>query len=304
MKILIVGAKGQLGCELVRQARYYTATIQAPTRTQMDITAITQPQEVITRFRPTLVINAAAYTNVDGAETETEAAFAVNSSGPANLAQCCCNDHIPLIHVSTDFVFDGKKGQPYTEDDPIGPLGVYGQSKAEGERKIRAVVDEHLIVRTSWLYGVYGRNFVSTMLNLARDNKEIRVVNDQYGSPTSAADLAGALLQMAARIAKRSAIPWGTYHYSGQGITTWHEFAENILEMAAAKASMRTPYVEPITTGDYPTKAMRPAFSALDCRRIAERFGIHPKPWKQSLKATINRIFSDSDPDEHERDEY
>jgi dTDP-4-dehydrorhamnose reductase len=303
MKILIFGSEGQLGCELVRQARYYTATIQAPTLAQMDISAISQVQELITRFRPTLVINAAAYTNVDGAETETEAAFAANSSGPANLAQCCCKDHIPLIHVSTDFVFDGEKGQPYTEDDPIGPLGVYGRSKAEGEEKIRAIVDEHIIVRTSWLYGVYGHNFVRTMLNLARDNKEIRVVNDQYGSPTSAADLAAALLQIADRIAKRSAIPWGTYHYSGQGITTWYEFAENILKMAAAKASMRTPCVEPITTDEYPNKAMRPAFSALDCRRIAKRFGIHPKPWKQSLEATINRIFSDSDPDEHECDE-
>ncbi len=302
MKILIVGAKGQLGCELVRQARHYSATLQAPTRAQMDITAITQVQEVITRFRPTLVINAAAFTNVDGAETETEAAFAANSSGPENLAQCCSNDHIALIHVSTDFVFDGKKGQPYTEDDPIGPLGVYGRSKAEGEAKIRAMVNEHIIVRTSWLYGVYGRSFVSTMLNLARDNKNIRVVNDQYGSPTSAADLAVALLQIAARIAKRSTIPWGTYHYSGQGITTWHEFAENILKIAADKTAMHLPCVEPITTDEFPTKAMRPAFSALDCRRIAKRFGIHPKPWKQSLKATINRIFSDSDEHEYDKD--
>ena len=304
MKILIFGAKGQLGCELVRQARDYPAAIQAPRRSLMDITAISQVREVITGVRPSLVINAAAYTDVDGAETETGAAFAANSHGPENLARCCCSEQIPLIHVSTDFVFDGKKRKPYAEDDPIGPLGVYGRSKAEGEANIRAHANEHLIVRTSWLYGVYGRNFVSTVLSLAKKKEKIRVVNDQYGSPTSAADLAAALLQIADRIAKRSTISWGTYHYSGQGITTWHKFAENILNMASSKASIQIPQVEPITTAEYPTKAARPAYSALDCRRIAKDFGIHPKPWKQSLKATINRIFSDSEPDERERDEY
>jgi dTDP-4-dehydrorhamnose reductase len=302
MKILIVGVNGQLGSELVRQARQYNAAIQTPTRAQMDITTISQPKDVITKFHPAVVINAAAYTDVDGAETDTEVAFTTNTSGPANLARCCCEHKIPLIHISTDFVFDGQKREPYLEDDSIGPLGIYGLSKAEGEEKIRSTLAEHLIVRTSWLYGVYGHNFVKTILKLGQQKNVLRVVNDQYGSPTSAADLAAAVLHIASGLPKRTAIPWGTYHYSGKGITTWHEFAENILAMAKPYAPIRTTRVQPITTDEYPTKAKRPAFSALDCRRIAKRFGIHPKPWPQSLKATIKRIFSEIYPNEHECD--
>jgi dTDP-4-dehydrorhamnose reductase len=300
MKILIVGAKGQLGTELVRQARHHEATIHAPTRTQMDITDISGIEKNINEICPALVMNAAAYTNVDGAETETEAALAANADGPANLAQCCVKDRIPLIHISTDFVFDGKKGRPYTENDAIAPLGEYGRSKAEGEAKVRAIIDEHLIIRTSWLYGVYGKNFVKTMLGLAKDHKDIRVVNDQFGSPTSAADLASALYRIAARIGKSQAFPWGTYHYSGLGITTWYEFAESILAMASERAPVPAPSLTPIRTDQWPTQAQRPAFSALDCRRIASALEIQPKPWKQSLKAIIDRIFSEANQNDHE----
>ncbi len=293
MKIMIVGANGQLGSELVRQARHYNTAIQTPTREQMDITTISQPKDVIARFQPSMIINAAAYTDVDAAETDTERAFATNTSGPANLARCCCEHKIPLIHISTDFVFDGRKRIPYREDDAIRPLSVYGRSKAEGEEKIRSTLAEHVILRTSWLYGVYGHNFVKTILKLGGQKNQLRVVNDQYGSPTSAADLAAAVLHIASSLSNCATMPWGTYHYSGKGTTTWHGFAEDILALAAPYTTLRATRVQPIATNEHPTQARRPAYSALDCRRITRHFGIHPKPWRQSLKATIERIFSE-----------
>ena len=192
MKILIVGASGQLGCELVRQARHYDVTLQTPPHTQMDITQFDPVKNTLEKLRPDIVINAAAYTDVDRAETEAEKAYAVNATGPANLARFCARVRMPLMHVSTDFVFDGTQQHPYRETDPIAPLGRYGQSKALGEEKIRATLAEHIIVRTAWLYGIDGHNFVKTMLKLAKEKSQIRVVNDQYGSPTSASDLADA----------------------------------------------------------------------------------------------------------------
>jgi len=292
MKILIIGASGQLGCDLVQQAFSCNVTVETPTRQQMDITKISQIEKTITKMRPSLVINAAAYTNVDKAETEPELAFAVNKTGIANLAQSCCERKIPLIHISTDYVFNGKKGKPYVEKDSTAPLGVYGQSKAEGEEKLRSILKAHIILRTSWLYGVFGHNFVKTILKLSQQNEEISVVADQYGSPTSATDLAEALLKMAFHIVKKTKVFWGTYHYCGEGITTWHEFAGTILAMAKFYGSIRTHRVKPITTDEFPTPARRPAFTALDCSRIKKNFGIIPKPWQASLQQTIGKIFS------------
>ena len=292
MKILIIGASGQLGCELVQQAFSCNATVETPTRHQMDITKISQIENTIAKTQPSLVINAAAYTNVDRAETEPELAFAVNKTGTANLAQSCRERQIPLIHISTDYVFNGKKGKPYWEKDPTTPLGVYGQSKAEGEEKLRSILKAHIILRTSWLYSIFGHNFVKTILKLGQENEEISAVADHYGSPTSAADLAEALLKIAFHIVKKPKILWGTYHYCGNGIITWHEFAETILAMARFFGSIRTRRVKPITTDEYPTPARRPAFTALDCSRIKKNFGIIPKPWQASLQQTIGKIFS------------
>jgi dTDP-4-dehydrorhamnose reductase len=240
------------------------------------------------------VINAAAYTQVDQAESEESLAFAVNKTGCRNLAHLCAKNEIPLFQVSTDYVFDGQKITPYNESDPISPIGVYGRSKAAGEIEIRSNLTEHIILRTSWLYGVHGQNFVKTMLKLAGTKEIIRVVSDQYGSPTCAGDLATAILVMVDKWQQQSAVAWGTYHYCGQGIVSWHEFAEAIIEQARRYGEVKTKRVEPITTADYPTIARRPAFSALDCNLIKKNFGISPKPWRKSLKSTIQRLFEKS----------
>ncbi|UCF93754.1 MAG: dTDP-4-dehydrorhamnose reductase [Desulfobacterales bacterium] len=293
MRILITGANGQLGHELVRQGQALNFTVQGTAHDQMDITDGDRVSQTLQATRPALVINAAAYTHVDKAEAERERAFAVNQAGPANLAGSCAELEIPLIHISTDYVFDGRKGSPYREADPISPLGIYGQSKAAGEAAIRQSLKPHIILRTSWLYGVHGHNFVKTILRLAREKKVLRVVADQYGCPTSAADLAETVMQIALQVRNGAAVTWGTYHYCGLGITTWHGFATEILDTAAARISLRTRQIEPIETSDYPTPARRPAFSALDCGRIQKCFGIERKPWPDSLKTTIARLLSD-----------
>ncbi len=290
MKIIIIGAKGQLGQELVSQSNDFSFEILGVDLPQLDITDIAQVESTITNFQPSLVINAAGYTNVDQAETEPGLAFAVNRDGPANLAVVCARSDIPLIHISTDYVFDGQKGSPYIEADPVSPLDTYGKSKAGGENKVSLNLKKHIILRTSWLYGVQGHNFVKTMLKLGQKKETIRVVDDQFGSPTCAADLAEVVLTLAAIIQEQPEINWGTYHYCGRGITTWYRFANAIFELARPYGSIITSRVEPITTAEYPTRAKRPPFSALDCSLINKYFGINTKPWQESLKITINRI--------------
>src|SRR5207237_6952913 len=188
--------------------------------------------DAVQRERPDIVINAAAYTAVDRAEREAEAAFAVNATGPALLAAACKAAAIPLIHISTDYVFDGSKEGPYREDDPVNPLGAYGRSKAAGDRAVRAALAEHVILRTAWVYSAHGHNFVRTMLRLASERPVLRVVADQIGSPTSAADIAAAIGTIVQQIAGGKA-GWGTYHFAGAGAVTWHGFAAAILELAS-----------------------------------------------------------------------
>ncbi|MGD8975623.1 MAG: dTDP-4-dehydrorhamnose reductase [Desulfobacterales bacterium] len=295
MKILIFGGKGQLGYELVQQGLALGHAVKAPLETQTNIVDIDEVKRTIDTHQPSLVINSAAYTAVDKAETEKKIAFAVNKTGAANLARCCAPAQIPLIQISTDYVFDGQKGAPYLETDPISPIGIYGRSKADGEAEIRSHLYKHIIIRTSWLYGVHGHNFVKTMLKLVREKELIQVVADQHGSPTSALDLAEAVLIICGQIENRRAINWGTFHYCGQGITTWHEFAEKILELSRLKDNVKTARIEPLSTAEYPTAATRPQFSALDCNRITHSFGIKPKPWRESLKRVIEIIYSPSD---------
>jgi len=253
-------------------------------------------EKALSAYKPVLLINAAAYTNVDKAESEPALAFAVNRDGPDNLAGACAKANLPFIHISTDYVFDGQKKSPYIETDQISPLGVYGKSKEQGEKMVRSRTEKHIILRTSWLYGMHGNNFVKTMLRLGREKMAIRVVSDQYGCPTSAADLAEAVLTIADLIISapgiNSKINWGTYHYCGQGITTWHEFAEAVFDIAGRHDAMKVEKIEPIKTVDYPTPAKRPFFSALDCSLIEKSFGIKTKPWQESLKVAIDRIFN------------
>ncbi len=290
MKILVTGADGQLGREIARQGQRFGVQAIPATRADMDITERRQIKRGLEEYRPALLINAAAYTNVDAAESEKRLAFAVNAEGPGNLAECCGTAGIPLIHISTDFVFDGKQTRPYHEEDPISPLGIYGESKAAGEKAVRHRSKAHLIIRTAWLYSADGHNFVKTILRLGKEREMIRVVADQHGCPTRAVDLAEALLTLGTRIRDGLPIPWGTYHYCGEGITSWHGFAEKIGQLAGQVEGTRIPRVVPVTTAEYPTVAHRPAFSALDCSLIQKNFGIRPKPWQESLKAAIVRV--------------
>ncbi len=290
MKIITFGSKGQLGHELVKQGNRFAFEILPFDLPEVDITNPFQVENIVSTTPATLVVNAAAYTNVDRAETEKTPAFAVNRDGPENIAQSCERKNIPLIHISTDYVFNGKTKYPYTEADQVSPLGVYGHSKSEGEKKIRSQIKRHIIIRTSWLYGVCGHNFVKTMLGLGHENSRLKVVSDQFGSPTSAADLAETVLTIGRQIQNSIKIVWGTYHYCGLGTATWHLFAEKIFQIAKQYTPLRIETVEPIKTDEYPTPAERPMYSVLDCSRIEQRLGIHPKPWEESLHETIARM--------------
>ncbi len=290
MRILITGADGQLGRELINQGQLKGFSVQAPSEDDMDITDLEKIDRCMAFHQPEVVINAAAYTQVDKAESEAALAFAVNTTGSANLARMCAKNKTPLVHISTDYVFDGQKGTSYLETDTISPVGVYGRSKAEGEIEIRSHLKEHIILRTSWLYGIHGHNFAKTILKLATTKPKIRVVADQYGSPTNAADLAQTILIISDRMQFNNDVDWGTYHYCGQGVISWYNFAEKIVGLARLYADVKTTRIEPITTADYPTRALRPIYSALDCSRIQKHFGINPKPWQKSLEITIKEL--------------
>jgi dTDP-4-dehydrorhamnose reductase len=240
--------------------------------------------------RPNIVINAAAYTAVDRAESEPAAAWDANCAGPAHIAAACRESGIPLIHISTDYVFDGTKIGPYRENDPVSPLGVYGASKEAGERAVRTALREHIILRTAWVYSAHGHNFVKTMLRLADTHAVLRVVADQTGSPTGAAEVAGAIARIAGQVIDGNAA-WGTYHFTGAGAVTWHGFAEAIFEIAREWRGP-PPLVEAIATADYPTRARRPANSVLDCSRVAAAFGVEPRSWRAALAEVIAELYA------------
>ena len=290
MRILLTGAKGQLGWEILKQAPDHALDCIGIDIEDADITNPDQVNRVIADTRPDLLINSAAYTRVDAAETDTKAAFAVNRDAAGHIADTCAAKRIPLLHISTDFVFDGKKTAPYVETDPVAPLSVYGQSKAAGEDAVRKALNRHLIIRTAWLYGVHGNNFVKSMLRLSRNNNQLRVVSDQVGCPTFAADLAESLLALCHRIGDQKAVQWGTYHLCGRGEVSWHGFAESIFEIAGRLGMAANVKVAPISTPEYPTPALRPAFSVLSCQKIRAQFGIDPPPWRASLEKMLKRL--------------
>ncbi len=289
MRLLITGAKGQLGKELMARAPAAGWQATGADLPELDICDLDGIVRVLAERRPAAVINAAAYTAVDQAESQPEVADRVNRLGPALLAEACRQAEIALVHVSTDFVFDGDQQTPYTEDDPVHPLSVYGRTKAAGEAAVRQILRRHLIVRTAWLYAACGNNFVRTMLRLGREREKLRVVADQFGSPTCAADLADALLTVCARALETDG-PWGTYHYCGAGVTSWYGLAETAIAAARLLMPMTVEVVEAIPTADYPTAACRPAYSALDCSRIQRDFGIRTRFWPPRLIETVRQI--------------
>src|SRR5215831_626290 len=253
MKIVVFGASGQIGQEVCRTAWPPAHTILPLDRRAVDITNSVAVSSVLKQEAPDLAINLAAYTAVDRAESEGDRAWAVNCAGAAHIAAACGHNATPLIHLSTDYVFDGRKTGPYREDDAVGPLGVYGRSKEAGERGVRAALAQHVILRTAWVFGAHGANFVKTMLRLAAERPVLRVVADQHGCPTPAADIAAALMVIGGHI-ERGEVKWGTYHFAGDNAVTWHRFAEAIFDLAAPQLVAR-PEVEPIITDQYPTPA-------------------------------------------------
>jgi dTDP-4-dehydrorhamnose reductase len=292
MKLLVLGAGGQVGRELSRRAWPAGYGIAALEHHRLDVAQREAVFAAVARERPDIVINTAAYTAVDRAESEPDAAWASNCTGPANLAAACRDAAIPLIHLSTDYVFDGSKTGPYREDDPVKPLGIYGESKEAGERAVREVLTEHVILRTAWVYSSHGHNFVKTMLRLAAERPMLRVVADQIGSPTSAADIAAAIGAIVQQLDAGNK-SWGTYHFAGGGAVTWHGFAEAIFALAARWNSTGRgppPRVEAIATADYPTPARRPANSVLDCGKIAAAFGVESRPWRQALGEVLSEL--------------
>lgn len=300
MSILLFGSTGQVGREVMVAAAAAGIPLLIPERATADLTDASAPARIIGEAVAggvRLVVNAAAYTAVDRAEQDRDTAYAVNALAPGRMAAACAAAGIPLLHLSTDYVFDGTKAGAYTEDDPVTPLGVYGTTKEAGEQAVRAVLPQHLILRTSWVFSPYGTNFVRTMLRLAADRPELRVVADQTGCPTAAADIAAAIMMAARRIAAAQegggATAWGTYHYSGRGRTTWYDFAEAVMAERRRITGAPSPTVHPIATTDYPTPARRPANSELDCSRLGQRWGIHAVDWRPGLACTVERLLAD-----------
>lgn len=283
MKILITGCNGQVGHCLVKQLEG-KAEVLAVDKEQLDITDQEAVFLVVSEFVPDYIINAAAHTAVDKAEEEVELSFAINRDGPMYLAEAAESCGAVMLHISTDYVFDGTGEAPYQEIDTVGPQGVYGESKLAGEQAVAKACAEHLILRTAWVFGEHGNNFVKTMLRLGQDRDALSIVGDQIGGPTYAGDIASALITMIDYIEKEGAPQWGVYHFSGMPYASWYEFAEQIFSAAKNKSVLaQTPNLSSIPTSAYPTPAKRPANSRLDCEKIHQQFGIKPSDWQASL---------------------
>ena len=294
MRIAITGCRGQLGRELISAMAHPALETFCTDIEEMDITSAEQIDAVLSKYKPHAIINAAAYTQVDAAEVDRDLAYAVNATAPGLLAEWCHRSGAFLVHVSTDYVFNGRKGSAYVETDATDPLSVYGATKAQGETAVRESLPKHLIVRTSWLYSIHGQNFVKTILKLCRKKNELQIVTDQYGSPTSAADLAGAIWAMVARIEKHPNGPWGTYHFCCKGVVSWYDFAAEIVRLMPELPGDPQIRINPIPTVDYPTAAERPAYSALDCSKFEAIFGYSPPEWRESLRAVIASLTAGS----------
>lgn len=284
-RLLLIGANGQVGEEL-RQPLSGLGEVLAIDRTRWDMSDPEAIRQIVKDAHPDVVVNAAAYTAVDKAESEPDLAHLVNGKAPQVLAEMAAQVGAGLIHISTDYVFDGTSSKPYLETAPTHPLGVYGQSKLVGEEAIRSTCQKHIILRTAWVYGVQGKgNFVKTMLRVGAQREELRVVTDQTGSPTWAKDLAIAIARLVPQLNLETA---GTYHYTNSGVCSWYDFAVAIFEEAQALGfPLQVQRVVPITTEEYPTPAQRPAFSVLSLQKTSALLGGYPPHWRQSLRKML-----------------
>lgn len=281
-KILVIGAKGQLGNEFQVLAKEYPSYhFYFYDIAELDIVNVELVNKSIGELKPDYLINCAAYTAVDKAEIESELAYAINSDAVRNLAVACNANAVKFIHISTDYVFDGEATEPYTEESVTNPASIYGLTKLKGEQEAIKNNKDVIIIRTAWVYSVYGHNFVKTMLRLMKTKTELNVVADQFGSPTYANDLAAAIMHII------SSGKWvaGIYHFTNEGVITWFDFATEIKNMSGSSC-----VINPITTAQYPTPAKRPAYSVLDKTKIQETFGTRLKNWKDSLQQCLNKM--------------
>lgn len=290
--ILVTGGSGQLASALAAAAEIHLAG-----RPEFDFD---RPETIEATFQaaaPRVVVNAAAYTGVDAAETDSDAAYRANRDGPATLARLCAEADIPLIHISTDYVFDGAKPEPYIEADPVAPQGVYGASKLAGEKAVMACGPKVIILRTAWVYAATGKNFVRTMLTVGKTRRVLSVVADQHGCPTAATELGEAILSIIGRLDTAGWRPAyrGIFHAAGAGATTWFGLAGATFEEASRHGAI-VPELKPIATADWPTPAKRPANSRLDCTRLHDVFGVRLPHWRDSLNLTVATIFATAPP--------
>lgn len=287
-KVLVTGAKGQVGSEIVKTVPAGFTVIGLASN-ELDITNQQQVTAVIAQYKPDLIINAAAYTAVDKAESDSDNAYAINQQAVAWLAQAAKQADIPFFHISTDYVFDGESTTPYKETDPVNPQSVYGMSKLAGEQVLAATHNKHIILRTSWVFGAEGNNFVKTMLRLGKERDELSVVADQHGCPTSARSIAEVLWQLAEKYMSERALPWGIYHFSNSPACTWYEFAVEIFQQAKERGLLENiPSVKSITSEDYPTPAKRPAWSVLDCNKIEFLLDKKVALWESELLSALD----------------
>lgn len=276
--ILVTGATGQVGGALVRLAEAQGVTVDAPGRDRLDLANVYSIESAFESARWSAVINCAAYTAVDLAETHRELAYKINAHAPKVIAEAAARQNIPIVHVSTDYVFDGSKLQPYVETDTVNPLGVYGRSKEEGEAGVRSANKNHAIIRTAWVVSANGQNFLNTMLRLSATHSELGIVDDQLGCPSSGLDIAEALIKIAQNVPDGG----GTWHFVNSGEATWFDLARYIFETMTA-FGLPTPAIKPISTAMYPTAAKRPANSRLCTDAVQRDFNIQPRPWRHAI---------------------
>ena len=293
MRICVTGGQGQVVSALMRLAPQAGIEIVTLARPAFDLADPGNAGALLDAARPDLVISAAAYTAVDQAESEPDLAMAINGHGPGVLAAASATRNLPILHLSTDFVFDGTKKTPYREDDPTGPLSTYGRTKHAGEIAVAAANPRHVILRTAWVYAAEGKNFVRTMLRLAETRPSLSVVSDQFGCPTFADDIATTLLAIAGQVVNAPAGDprFGLFHMTGAGDTSWAGFAAAIFH-GAARAGRPAATVQPIATADYPTPAHRPANSRLDCTRLKSVYGLSLPLWTDGLERCLSTLFS------------
>ncbi|EGQ7766521.1 TPA: dTDP-4-dehydrorhamnose reductase [Vibrio parahaemolyticus] len=285
MRVLVTGCNGQVGhCLTEILSSIENVSLLAVDREELDITNQEAVNEVVKAFKPTIIINAAAHTAVDQAEDEVELSYAINRDGPRFLARAAQESGAAILHISTDYVFEGNKVGEYVEKDATSPQGVYGASKLAGEIAVAETCDEHVILRTAWVFGEHGNNFVKTMLRLAATRNELSIVGDQFGGPTYAGDIAKVLVEIAVHISSGEPVEYGVYHYSGLPHVSWYEFASSIFEMAVEKGVIENkPILSSITTEQYPTPAKRPNNSKLNSKKITDAFSIKASNWKAAI---------------------